>query len=111
MAGRKTYNVGGLNERANIEIVTRICSLLDRKSPRADGLSYALQITHVADRPGHDRRYAIDSTKIRRELGWSPKENFDTGIEKTVDWYLAHRDWAAEITARRYARERLGTGA
>ena len=107
----ETYNVGGLNERANIEIVTRICSLLDRKSPRADGLSYALQITHVADRPGHDRRYAIDSTKIRRELGWSPKENFDTGIEKTVDWYLAHRDWAAEITARRYARERLGTGA
>ena len=105
----ETYNVGGLNERANIDIVKRICCLLDRKSPRPDGRSHAEQIVHVADRPGHDRRYAIDSTKIRRELGWSPREDFETGIEKTVDWYLGHRGWAAEITARRYARERLGT--
>ena len=105
----QTYNIGGLNERPNIEIVQRVCELLDRKAPRADGRSYAELITHVADRPGHDRRYAIDSSKIRRELGWKPRENFDTGIEKTVDWYLANRAWCAEITAKRYARERLGS--
>ena len=105
----ETYNVGGLNERPNLEIVNRICAILDKKSPRADGKGYATQITYVADRPGHDRRYAIDSAKIRRELGWAPKENFDTGIEKTVDWYLTHRSWTADITAKKYARERLGT--
>jgi dTDP-glucose 4,6-dehydratase len=105
----ETYNVGGLNERPNLEIVNRICSILDRKSPRADGQPYASQITYVADRPGHDRRYAIDSAKIRSELGWVPKENFDTGIEKTVDWYLTHRSWTADITSKKYARERLGT--
>jgi dTDP-glucose 4,6-dehydratase len=104
----ETYNIGGLNEKPNIEIVQTICSLLDQKAPRADGISYAKQITYVADRPGHDRRYAIDCAKIQRELGWSPKENFTTGISKTVDWYLAHREWAADITSRRYARERLG---
>jgi dTDP-glucose 4,6-dehydratase len=104
----ETYNVGGLNERPNLEIVNRICSILDRRSPRADGKSYAAQITYVADRPGHDRRYAIDSTKIRCELGWSPKENFETGIEKTVDWYLTHRSWSSDITAKKYSRERLG---
>ncbi|HWL16382.1 MAG TPA: dTDP-glucose 4,6-dehydratase [Opitutus sp.] len=105
----ETYNIGGLNEKPNIEIVQTICALLDRKSPRADGKSYATQITHVQDRPGHDRRYAIDCAKIQRELGWSPRESFETGIEKTVDWYLGHREWAADITAGRYARERLGT--
>ncbi len=105
----ETYNVGGLNERPNIEIVKRICALLDRKQPRSDGASYATQIAFVADRPGHDRRYAIDSTKLRRELGWIPRENFDTGIEKTVDWYLSHREWAADITRRTYQRQRLGT--
>ena len=105
----ETYNVGGLNERPNLEIVRRICSLLDQKAPRADGRSYADQITFVADRPGHDRRYAIDSSKIRRELGWSPQENFDTGIIRTVDWYLSHRDWTADITQRKYQRQRLGT--
>ena len=104
----ETYNIGGLNERPNMEIVRRICALLDHKSPRADGSSYAKQITFVADRPGHDRRYAIDSTKLRRELGWQPRENFDTGIEKTVDWFLTHRAWAADITSKKYARERLG---
>jgi len=105
----ETYNVGGLNERPNLEIVMRICAILDHKSPRADGISYATQIAYVADRPGHDCRYAIDSKKIRSELGWSPTQNFDTGIEKTVDWYLAHRGWSADITERKYARERLGT--
>jgi len=104
----ETYNVGGLNERPNVEIVNRICAILDRKFPRADGISYASQITYVADRPGHDRRYAIDSTKIRRELGWSPKEDFETGIEKTVDWYLTNRSWSTYITAKKYSRERLG---
>jgi len=106
----ETYNIGGLNEQPNLAIVQKICALLDQKSPRADGQRYANQVTHVADRPGHDRRYAIDCAKIRRELGWSPRESFATGIEKTVDWYLAHRAWAAEITTKKYARERLGTG-
>jgi dTDP-glucose 4,6-dehydratase len=106
----ETYNIGGWNEKPNIEIVRTICALLDSKSPRADGQSYATQITHVADRPGHDRRYAIDATKIHRELGWKPAETFATGIAKTVDWYLAHRAWAADITAQKYARQRLGVG-
>ncbi len=106
----ETYNVGGRNERRNIDLVKTICALLDEKAPRPDGRSYAGQIVFVQDRPGHDRRYAIDSTKLRRELGWAPREDFDTGIAKTVDWYLAHRAWAADITEQRYARERLGTG-
>jgi dTDP-glucose 4,6-dehydratase len=104
----ETYNVGGLNERPNLEIVRRICALLDARAPRTDGRSYAEQITFVADRPGHDRRYAIDSGKIRRELGWAPRENFDTGIVKTIDWYLSHREWTADITQRKYQRQRLG---
>jgi dTDP-glucose 4,6-dehydratase len=106
----ETYNIGGLNEQPNIAIVKTICALLDRKAPRADGQPYAQQITYVADRPGHDRRYAINCAKLQRELGWSPRESFATGIEKTVDWYLAHRSWAADITAKKYARERLGVG-
>jgi len=107
----ETYNIGGLNEKPNIEIVKTICALLDKKSPRADGQSYEKQITYVADRPGHDRRYAIDCTKLQRELGWKPRESFTTGIEKTVDWYLKNRAWAADITSKKYARERLGTKA
>ncbi|MDE3084373.1 MAG: dTDP-glucose 4,6-dehydratase [Verrucomicrobiota bacterium] len=106
----ETYNIGGLNEQPNLEVVKRICALLDKKSPRPDGRSYAEQITFVADRPGHDRRYAIDCTKIQGEIGWHPRESFATGLEKTVGWYLSHRAWAADITAKRYARERLGTG-
>ncbi|MEY4940958.1 MAG: hypothetical protein RIQ93_2693 [Verrucomicrobiota bacterium] len=104
----ETYNVGGLNEQPNISIVKAICALLDRKAPRPDGVSYSSQITHVADRPGHDRRYAIDCAKLQRELGWAPRESFATGIEKTVEWYLANRGWAADITNKKYARERLG---
>ncbi len=106
----ETYNVGGLNEKPNIEIVQTICALLDRKSPRADGKPYLSQVTYVADRPGHDRRYAIDCAKLQRELGWKPKENFTTGIAKTVDWYLANRMWCSDITKKKYSRERLGTG-
>ena len=106
----ETYNIGGLNEMPNIEIVRTICRLLDARSPRPDGTSYAQQVTYVQDRPGHDRRYAIDCAKIKRELGWSPLESFATGIAKTVDWYLSNRQWAAEITAKKYSRERLGTG-
>jgi dTDP-glucose 4,6-dehydratase len=105
----ETYNIGGLNEKPNLEIVKTICALLDAKAPRADGKSYFTQVTYVADRPGHDRRYAIDCQKLQGELGWAPKENFTSGIAKTVDWYLAHRSWAADITAKKYARERLGT--
>jgi dTDP-glucose 4,6-dehydratase len=104
----ETYNIGGLNEKPNLEIVRTICALLDAKSPRADGRRYAEQITFVADRPGHDRRYAIDCAKLQTELGWKPRESFATGIAKTVDWYLAHRAWAADITSKKYARERLG---
>jgi dTDP-glucose 4,6-dehydratase len=109
-AGRpgETYNVGGLNERANLDVVRLICSLLDARAPRSDGRPYADQIEFVADRPGHDRRYAIDCGKITRELGWTPAESFESGLGKTVDWYLAHRDWCQEITSKRYARERLG---
>jgi len=106
----ETYNIGGLSEKPNIEIVQTICALLDRKSPRADGRSRIAQITYVTDSPGHDRRYAINCSKLQQELGWAPRESFSTGLEKTVDWYLAHREWAADITARKYARERLGTG-
>ena len=106
----ETYNIGGLNEMPNIEIVRTICRLLDARSPRADGASYSQQVTYVQDRPGHDRRYAIDCAKIKRELGWSPLESFATGIAKTVDWYLTNRQWAAVITAKKYSRERLGTG-
>jgi len=108
-AAGSTYNIGGLNERANLDLVRTICALLDRKAPRADGSRYASLLTFVPDRPGHDRRYAINCSRLQRELGWAPAESFDTGIEKTIDWYLAHRDWCQEITAKRYARERLGT--
>jgi dTDP-glucose 4,6-dehydratase len=106
----ETYNVGGLNEQPNISVVQTICTLLDERTPRADGEPRSSQITHVADRPGHDRRYAIDCSKIRRELGWEPRESFESGLAKTVDWYLANRPWADDITRNRYNRERLGAG-
>jgi dTDP-glucose 4,6-dehydratase len=103
-AGRlgETYNVGGWNEKPNIEVVRTLCSLLDELQPRADGQSYAAQITYVKDRAGHDRRYAIDARKIEQELGWRPQETFETGLRKTVAWYLANADWVANVTSGQY---------
>ncbi len=103
-AGRlgETYNVGGWNEKPNIEIVQTVCKLLDALRPKADGTSYASQITYVTDRPGHDRRYAIDARKLEAELGWKPAETFETGIRKTVEWYLANPEWVAHVQSGAY---------
>ena len=98
----ETYNVGGWNEKANIDIVKTVCALLDELRPRADGKSYAEQITFVTDRPGHDRRYAIDARKLERELGWKPAETFETGIRKTVQWSLDHPEWVANVQSGSY---------
>ncbi len=98
----ETYNVGGWNEKPNIEIVRTVCTLLDELQPRADGQPYSSQVSYVKDRPGHDRRYAIDASKIHRELGWKPAETFDSGIRKTVIWYLAHPDWVAHVQSGDY---------
>ncbi len=98
----ETYNVGGWNEMPNIEIVQRVCSLLDQLRPRADGKRYAEQITYVKDRPGHDRRYAIDARKLEKELGWKPAETFDSGIQKTVQWYLDNQDWVQQVQSGAY---------
>lgn len=98
----EVYNIGGWNEKPNIEIVHTVCALLDELSPRADGNSYLEQITYVTDRPGHDRRYAIDASKIERELGWKPFETFDTGIRKTVEWYLENQEWVRNVTSGEY---------
>ncbi len=104
----ETYNVGGWNEKPNIEIVQLVCQLLDELKPRSDGKSYAEQITYVTDRPGHDRRYAIDASKIANELGWKPAETFETGIRKTVLWYLEHTGWVQNVQTGAY-REWLAT--
>ena len=93
----EVYNIGGWNEKPNIDIVHTVCALLDELRPRADGKSYREQIAFVADRPGHDRRYAVDASKVERELGWRPAETFDTGIRKTVQWYLANAEWVANV--------------
>ncbi|OGB19850.1 MAG: dTDP-glucose 4,6-dehydratase [Burkholderiales bacterium RIFCSPLOWO2_12_67_14] len=98
----ETYNVGGWNEKPNIEIVRTVCTLLDELQPRADGQPYSSQVSYVKDRPGHDRRYAIDASKIHRELGWKPAETFDSGIRKTVMWYLEHPDWVAHVQSGDY---------
>ena len=98
----ETYNVGGWNEKPNIEVVRTLCSLLDELQPRADGQSYATQMTFVKDRLGHDRRYAIDARKLERELGWRPEETFESGLRKTVQWYLSHSDWVEEVTSGSY---------
>ena len=106
----EVYNIGGWNEKPNIDIVRIICTLLDEQRPKATG-SYAEQITYVTDRPGHDRRYAIDASKIERELGWRPAETFDTGIRKTVAWYLANADWTANVqngSYREWAAKQYG---
>lgn len=103
-AGRlgETYNVGGWNEKANLDVVHTICDILDELQPRTDGQSYKTQITFVKDRPGHDRRYAIDATKLEKELGWKPAETFETGIRKTVQWYLDNQSWVENITSGQY---------
>ena len=103
-AGRpgEVYNVGGWNEKPNIEIVKTVCALLDEMRPKADGQPYSTQITYVKDRPGHDRRYAIDASKIQRDLGWQPAETFDTGIRKTIAWYLANPEWVAHVQSGAY---------
>ncbi len=98
----ETYNIGGCNEQANIDVVKMICSILDELQPRADGRSYQTQISFVTDRPGHDKRYAIDASKIRHDLAWLPKETFASGLEKTIRWYLAHPDWIEHVTSGSY---------
>ncbi len=105
----ETYNIGGHNEKQNIEVVKTICKILDEVRPRGDGKSYAEQITFVADRPGHDLRYAIDASKIQRELGWKPQETFETGMRKTVLWYLDNKWWWEPLYTK-YQRKRLGLG-
>ena len=103
-AGRlgEVYNIGGWNEKPNIEIVNTVCALLDEMRPKADASRYSTQITTVKDRPGHDRRYAIDASKIERELGWKPAETFASGIRKTVQWYLANAEWVANVQSGAY---------
>lgn len=104
----EVYNVGGHNEKTNIEVVMTMCSILDDLVPREDGAKYADQITYVADRPGHDRRYAIDAAKIEKTLGWTPEETFETGIRKTVEWYLSNSEWIAKVSGD-YSGNRLGS--
>lgn len=106
----EVYNIGGNNEKTNLQIVHAICDILDELRPRADGKSYREQITFVEDRPGHDRRYAIDAGKIRRELGWVPRESFETGLQKTVQWYLDNLEWCRRVQDGSYRGERLGLG-
>ncbi|MCG6223068.1 dTDP-glucose 4,6-dehydratase [Vibrio diabolicus] len=103
----ETYNIGGHNEKQNIEVVETICAILDDVRPKAT--QYAEQITYVIDRPGHDRRYAIDSTKMKNELNWLPEETFETGLRKTVQWYLDNSEWCTRVQDGSYQRERLGT--
>ncbi len=98
----ETYNVGGFNEKSNIEIVNTVCPLLDELQPKADGSSYQTQVTHIKDRPGHDRRYAIDARKLENELGRKPVETFESGIRKTVQWYLANPQWVANVQSGAY---------
>jgi len=104
----ETYNIGGNAERQNIEVVETICRLLDERRPRSDGRPRSSQIAFVADRPGHDRRYAIDASKLRDELGWVPQHTFEQGIAETVDWYLDNQDWVARVLDGRYRLERIG---
>ncbi|HJS34793.1 MAG TPA: dTDP-glucose 4,6-dehydratase [Pseudoxanthomonas sp.] len=105
----ETYNVGGNAEKQNIEVVRMICALLDARAPRDDGQPRSSQITFVADRPGHDRRYAIDASKLRDELGWEPEYTFEQGIAETVDWYLSNQDWVRRVLDGSYRLERVGT--
>ena len=101
-ASGATYNVGGNNEKANLDVVHALCELLDELRPRHDGQSYRTQISFVKDRPGHDRRYAIDASRLARELGWRPAETFETGLRKTVIWYLQNPAWVSNIVSGAY---------
>jgi dTDP-glucose 4,6-dehydratase len=107
----ETYNIGGHNEKQNIEVVHTLCELLDELCPDSPHRPHALLITHVQDRPGHDLRYAIDASKIQRELGWTPEETFESGIRKTVEWYLDNQEWCSRVQDGSYQRERLGSPA
>ena len=107
----ETYNIGGHNEKQNIEVVQTICKILDELKPQANGQAYESLITFVKDRPGHDLRYAIDASKIKKELGWEPEETFETGIHKTVEWYLNNLEWCRRVQDGSYQRERLGVSA
>ena len=107
----QTYNIGGHNEKQNIEVVKTICNILDELKPQANGQKYESLIKFVEDRPGHDLRYAIDAGKIEKELGWTPQETFETGIRKTVEWYLNNLDWCRRVQDGSYQRERLGVNA
>ena len=107
----ETYNIGGHNEKQNIEVVKTICKILDELKPQSNGQAYESLIKFVQDRPGHDLRYAIDATKIGHELGWKPEETFDTGIRKTVEWYLNNLEWCRRVQDGSYQRERLGVNA
>jgi dTDP-glucose 4,6-dehydratase len=107
----ETYNVGGDAERQNIQVVKVICALLDQRRPRADGVARESQISYVKDRPGHDRRYAIDASKLKRELGWTPTVDFEQGIARTVDWYLDNAGWVQHVLDGSYRMERIGQGA
>lgn len=104
----ETYNIGGHNEKRNIEVVQALCDLLDELRPRADGNSYNSQIAYVEDRPGHDLRYAINADRIRSDLGWMPLETFESGLRKTVEWFLHNLDWCRRVQSGSYRRERLG---
>ncbi|MCO5054618.1 dTDP-glucose 4,6-dehydratase [Thermomonas sp.] len=104
----ETYNVGGSAEKRNIDVVQALCALLDARRPRPDGQPYARQITFVPDRPGHDRRYAIDASKLRIDLGWQPEYSFERGLAETVDWYLAHQPWVQRVLDGSYRLERIG---
>jgi dTDP-glucose 4,6-dehydratase len=100
----ETYNIGGWNEKANLDVVHTLCDILDQLDAKGDGTSYREQITYVVDRPGHDRRYAIDARKVERELGWRPAETFESGIRKTVQWYLEHQDWVRDVQSGDYLK-------
>lgn len=104
----ETYNIGGNHEKSNLDVVQTLCGILDEMSPRADGIPYQEQIVFVKDRPGHDFRYAIDASKIQRMLGWQPAENFESGLRRTVAWYLNNREWCAHVQDGSYHRQRLG---
>jgi dTDP-glucose 4,6-dehydratase len=98
----EAYNIGGWNEKTNLEVVETLCTILDELKPKLDGKSYVDQITFVKDRPGHDRRYAIDASKLERDLGWKPQETFETGLRKTVIWYLEHETWVNHVVSGEY---------